>query len=583
MALLPKLDYEYNERSVTDVFLGYRRRERIGEGEFYNTRNLTSACYPLLANRKRRGRVRTMKNPGGLLAKEKLSWVEDGALWYDGEKTALRELTPGKKTLVSMGATIVVFPDKKYYNTADPADWGSLEADYSSAGGVEYSLCREDGTEYARPAVSETAPESPADGALWIDSSQSSRMLRQWSAALGEWSEIPSVFTKLCFISSGELPVLFRKYDGVTISGAEVEELNGDHVIRAIGGGEGARDYIVVAGLLERSLTQIEGTVRLCRRAPEMDFVIECKNRLWGCRYGMSEGKNVNEIYCSALDDFKTWRQFMGLSTDSWTASVGSDGPWTGAVNYLGCPMFFKENRIHRVSVSSVGAHQITETVCRGVQEGCDRSLQVVNETLLYKSRADICAYQGSFPESISDALGDVRYSEAAAGVLGERYYISMKDAEEKWSIFVYDIRRNLWMREDERHALGFASLGDELYCLTPDALFAIEGSVGTPEPFVAWEAETGMLYYQYPDRKYLSRFNLRLYMEEGAQLDVYLMYDSGGEWVRQGRVKMKGTRTVTLPVRPRRCDHLRMKLVGKGEVRLYSIAKILTMGSDVG
>ena len=82
MALLPKLDYEYNERSVTDVFLGYRRRERIGEGEFYNTRNLTSACYPLLANRKKRGRVRTMKNPGGLLAKKKLAWVEDGALWY---------------------------------------------------------------------------------------------------------------------------------------------------------------------------------------------------------------------------------------------------------------------------------------------------------------------------------------------------------------------------------------------------------------------------------------------------------------------------------------------------------------------
>ena len=314
-----------------------------------------------------------------------------------------------------------------------------------------------------------------------------------------------------------------------------------------------------------------------------MDFVIECKNRLWGCRYGMTEGKNLNEIYCCALGDFKNWRQYMGLSTDSWTASVGSDGPWTGAVNFQGYPMFFKENRIHRVTVSASGAHQITETVCRGVQEGCDRSLQVVNETLLYKSRADICAYQGSFPESISDALGDVRYYDAAAGVLGERYYISMRDAQERWSLFVYDIRRNLWMREDEVRALGFASLGDELYCLTPDALFAMEGTVGTPEPYVSWEAETGMLYYQYPDRKYLSRFNLRLYMEEGAQLDVYLMYDSNGEWVRQGRVKMKGTRTVTLPVRPRRCDHLRMKLVGKGEVRLYSIAKILTTGSDVG
>ncbi len=583
MALLPKLQNEYAERIVTDVFAGYRHKARIGEGEFYDTKNLTSAYYPLLGNRKKRARVRGMKNPGGLLAKEKLAFVEGGTLWYDGRETALADLAPGEKQLVSMGATIVVFPDKMYYNTADPSDYGSLEAEYSAAGAVEYSLCREDGTVYPAPTLAETAPDSPNDGALWIDASGSTRTLRQWSAALGEWSEIPTAYTRLRFISEGELPRLFHKYDGISISGAAVEMCGGDHVIYAIGGGAGELDYIVVAGLLDQAVTQTEGTVKLTRRVPDLDYVIECKNRLWGCRYGTSEGKNLNEIYCSALGDFKNWRQYMGLSTDSWTASVGSDGPWTGAVNYLGYPMFFKENRIHRVSVSGSGAHQITETVCRGVQEGCGGSLQVVNETLIYKSRADICAYQGSFPESISDALGDEHYDAATAGVLGERYYISMRDSGGRWNLFVYDIRRNLWLREDELHAVRFAALGDELYCLTPDALLTLAGSVGTPEPFVSWEAETGMLYYQYPDRKYLSRFNLRLYMEEGAQIDVYLMYDSDGEWVRQGRIRMKGTRTVTLPVRPRRCDHMRMKLVGRGEVRLYSIAKILTMGSDVG
>ena len=583
MALLPKLDYEYAERVVTDVFAGYRHKERIGDGELYETRNLTSAYYPLLGNRKKRARVRTMKAPGGVLAKEKLAFVEEGTLWYDGQATAVTGLEPGKKQLVSMGAVIVIFPDKVYYNTADPADCGSLEADYSAAGAVEYTLCREDGTPYPDPALSETAPAAPADGSYWIDASRNVHILRQWSAAMSEWTEIPTVYTRLRFISEGELKRLFQKNDGVTITGAAVESVNGDHVICAIGGGEGELDYMVVTGLLDEAVTQTQGTVHIERRVPELDFVIECKNRLWGCRYGFTAGKNLNEIYCCALGDFKNWRQYMGLSTDSWTASVGSDGPWTGAVNFQGYPMFFKENRIHRVSVSAGGAHQITETVCRGVQEGCAESLQVVNETLLYKSRADICAYQGSFPESVSDALGDERYSDAVAGVLGERYYISMKNQKGEWGLFVYDIRRNLWMREDELHAEGFAALGDELYCLTEDAMIAMAGSHGTPEPFVPWEAETGMLYYQYPDRKYLSRFNLRLYMEEGAQLDVYLMYDSSGEWVRQGRVKMKGTRTVTLPVRPRRCDHMRMKLKGRGEVRLYSIAKILTMGSDVG
>ena len=52
MALLPQLDYEYNEREVTDVFAGYNHRLKIADGEFFNTRNLSSADYPLLSNRK---------------------------------------------------------------------------------------------------------------------------------------------------------------------------------------------------------------------------------------------------------------------------------------------------------------------------------------------------------------------------------------------------------------------------------------------------------------------------------------------------------------------------------------------------
>ena len=273
----------------------------------------------------------------------------------------------------------------------------------------------------------------------------------------------------------------------------------------------------------------------------------------------------------------------MGLSTDSWTASVGSDGPWTGAVNYLGYPMFFKENRIHKVNVSSVGAHQTSETVCRGVQPGSSKSLQVVNETLFYKSRRDVCAYQGGFPSSISDALGDESYSDAVAGSVGDRYYISMLDSNGVAQLFVYDTKYRLWMREDNLRCKEFARLGDELYAIAEGTLYAMLGSEGDKEARVDWIAESGMLYYHYPDRKYVSRFNLRLFMPEGSELDIFIEYNSSKVWERKGRIKFKGTGTVTVPIRPRRCDHLRIKLVGKGPVRLYSMAKILTMGSDVG
>lgn len=584
MGLLPELDWEYSEREVTDTFLGYNHNLKIGDGEFFNTENLTSAYYPLLANRKKRGRVSGLTSPQGLLAKEYLAYVDGGTLYYNGEATSVTGLSAGEKQLVSMGAYIVVFPDKKYYNTADPTDYGSMDAIYTSTGNVTYTLCMLDGTPYSVPTVSSIEPLSPNNGDTWIDIGSEARILQQWSSVTMEWISIPTVYTKITFISNGELPGLFSEYDGVTISGASVDNVNGDKVLYGVGGDSETFDYVIVVGLLEEAVTQTTGYVKIERKVPDMDFVVECQNRLWGCKYGAVDGKNLNEIYCCALGDFKNWRQYMGLSTDSWTASVGSDGPWTGAVNFLGYPMFFKENRIHRVSVSASGAHQIAETVCRGVQEGSSKSLQVVNETLFYKSRSDVCAYQGSFPQGVSAALGESPFYDAVAGSFGDRYYISMRDGSDVWHLFTFDTKRGLWLQEDDLHAVAFAKHGDELYCITAEnTLLAMQGTTGELEPYVKWEAETGLMYYQYPDRKYVSRYNLRLFMEEGAEIDVFLMYDSSGEWVRQGRIRMKGTKTVTLPIRPRRCDHLRMKIVGKGEFRLYSIARILTIGSDVG
>lgn len=576
---LPSLDYEYSDRSVTDTFAGYNHKLKIADGEFYDTRNLTSEYYPLLAERRKRGLVKQLTAPGGLLGKEKLAYVDNGVLYYDGEATGLTGLTPGEKQLVSMGAYICIFPDKKYYNTADANDRGSMEAYYTSTGAVKYTMCRVDGTDYGTATVSTAAPEEPENAALWIDTSKETHVLKQWSSATKEWVSIPTVYTKVQFISKGELPGLFREYDGVTIGGAEAD-VNGDKVIYAMGGSESEFDYIVVMGLLEQAVTQETGSVSLSRSVPQMDFICESQNRLWGCYYGSDGEQSLNEIYCCALGDFKNWRQYMGLSTDSWTASVGSDGPWTGAVNYLGYPTFFKEDRIHRVSISTSGAHSINETACRGVQKGSEKSLAVVNEILLYKSRSDVCAYQGGFPAKVSEALGDGLYSDAAAGTVRDRYYISMKDSDGKAQLFVYDVGKKLWMHEDGFEADCFARVGDELYALSGKLLCAMQGSTGEKEPYISWMAETGMLYYQQPDQKYVSNFSLRLSLEEGAELTIYIEYDSTGEWERKGTIKFRGTKAVNVPIRPRRCDHMRIRLEGKGRVRLYSIAKLVTYGS---
>lgn len=584
MPTFPYLDAQTTQRDITDTFYGYNHQTKIGKSEFYDTKNLSTDHAPMLSPRRPRGISEVDGELQGIIEKDALAYIAGGTLYYNGAATPVTGLASGEKQLVSMGAYIIIFPDKVFYNTADGADYGSMEARYNSSGSVSYALCRADGDEYPTPTVSATEPDNPQNLDLWIDTSSSPHVLRQYGSAAGTWAEIVTVYTKITFTTQGQIPALFKKYDGVTISGASFEDANGDKVIYAAGGeADTVSDFIVVVGLLDEAYSDEESSISITRTVPQMDYVCECQNRLWGCYYGNDGTKNLNEIYCCALGDFKNWRQYLGLSTDSWTASVGSDGVWTGCVNYLGSPLFFKENRIHKVTVSSTGAHRISETVARGVQRGSGKSLAVVNETLYYKSREDICAYQGGFPTGVSEALGQELYGSAAAGAAGGKYYISMQDKAGEWQLFVFDISKTLWMHEDNLHAEAFARVDDELYCIAGGKLIGLLGYSGTPETAVDWEAVSGITYYEYPGNKYISRYDIRLNMTKGARFEVYIEYDSTGEWQCGGGVTARrdGTKSYTFPVRPRRCDHMRLKLCGSGECRVFSVARVLEIGSD--
>ena len=583
MPLYPRLRALPTEQDVIDSFGGYDHRLKIPDGRWYDTKNLSSDHAPMLASRRPRGD--THIRAAAIAEKDALAYVsEDGTLYYNFLPTPVTGLSAGDKQMVGMGAYLVIFPDKVYFNTEDQTDYGSLEAQYR-AQSASYQMVRFDGTAVSADYVQPQPPAEPSNGQYWIDTAGEAHILKQWSAAQADWVGVETVYVKITFPTLGAIPALFRENDGVTISGSSVEGVNGEKVLHALGGGENENDWILVTGLLGQAVT--DGGLSLERRVPPLDYVCECRNRLWGCYYGMSGARTVNEIFCCALGDFKNWRRYEGLSTDSWTGSVGSDGPWTGAVNYLGCPTFFKENRIHRVSVSPEGAHAIGETACRGVQKGGARSLVVVNETLYYKSRSDVCAYQGGFPRGISAVFGEKEYHAAAAGAVGGKYYLSVLDGDGTPSLFVYDIAKDIWLREDALRVTDFARVDNELYALADGELLTLLGSLpvagATGEGCVDWEAVTGIEYTQLPENKRVSRYQIRLRMEPGACLSVFVQYDSDGVWHSVGSIRAAraGTASCLFPVRPRRCDHLQLKLAGSGDVRVFSLSRILEAGSD--
>lgn len=585
----PTLNTIQSSRDMINEFKGYNHNLIISEAEFFNMQNMTSDNYPTLSTRRLRGIVSDIENPKGIIAKDALAYIDGQSLIYNGETVydALSEETP--KQLISMAAYLIVFPDGFYINTKDFTDKGHLALKHTvneNAGNITFSMCDINGADYTYTA-SGTAPENPENGDYWLDTSESVHSLKVYSSITAMWTSVPTVYIKISYPGIG---VGFSKYDGVRIkihdADGNKEEYSwastwNDNTSILYDCGE---DFIIIVGILDNQQT-ITDRITVSREVPKMDYVCENQNRLWGCRYGTNaDGKVVNEIYASKQGDPKNWNCFMGLSTDSYTVSLGSDGVFTGATSHAGYPLFFKENCFHKIYGSMPSEYQTQEVKARGVQKGSFRSLVTVNETLFYKSEKNICAYDGSLPVSVSDALGNESYSDAVAGAVGDKYFVSMKDHKGKWHLFVCDTNKGVWHREDNTHALGFATLDGDLFYIDGDdnKIKCVNGSVGTKENPFDWYAESGVIGYAYPDNKYVSRFNIRMIASPGTKVSLYIQYDSNSKWEHKGTMEGKTLRSFTLPVIPRRCDHFRIKIVGHGEVQILSISKTLEIGSDV-
>lgn len=442
--LIPDLPAPAVTRDSTTIFAGLRLSGRPADGEFVRTENLSTDRYPLLAPRRPRAVAAALTDPGGLIEKDALGYVADGTLYFAGAPTPLTGLAPGKKQLVGMGAYICVFPDKKYYNTADSSDYGSMEAEFVLTGSVQLAPCRYDGSLYStEPTSSDSAPENPENDALWLDTgSGAAPVLRQYSAALDTWAEVATPCTRVTLTSQGSVPALFAQYDGVSVAGLPLDELNGEKLIYALGGASGSApesDYLVLSGVCPASADYEGVTVSVARRVPDMDYVCQCRNRLWGCRYGNDGAQNLNEIYCCALGDFKNWSQYLGLSTDSWRASVGSDGR-VHRRGGLPRPAGFLQGKLHppRHGVRRRGTHGGRNALPgrpegqRGERRSRRRQpvLQVPRGRLRVAGRLSGICQRGA---------GAEQYTDAAAGALGGKYYISMKNSAGEWGLYVYD------------------------------------------------------------------------------------------------------------------------------------------------
>ena len=142
---------------------------------------------------------------------------------------------------------------------------------------------------------------------------------------------------------------------------------------------------------------------------------------------------------------------------------------------------------------------------------------------------------------------------------------------------------------EDATQSTHFARCAGNLYLLDEGGNIWITGNIQNPpeeatmEDAFDWMAEFADWCEDSPNKKGVSKLLLRLEVDEGAEVQLFIMFDSTGEWIAvNGTLEGGVKRSYTLPIVPRRGDHYRIKLEGHGGCRVYSLAREYYDGSSL-
>lgn len=386
-------------RQLLRAFGGVNETYGCSEAELSREMNFSSRGYPALQTRAPRRKTREVKDVNGMYHLNGLLLCRGTTLEYTPDADDARSgavvlenaLTDEHKALAGMGTKVLIWPDKKAFDT-ETGTLTDLAAKWELGDeAMTVTPCDTEGVLYHPTGVGDTEPEKPEDGQLFLKSTDDApygtgSVLLKYSAKNKKWQE---VLLQTVRIHCPGVGGVLKEGDTVTLSGmpqavcdAVAAGLNGeitvgtleeDDIIATLVPTEDTDRYygswtIGRTGTTWQSLdgkvTENEAAtapVAVERRVPDFDFVTEQGNRVWGC------SRKENTIYACALGDPTNWYSYRGIASDSYAVNVGSDGPFTGAATCMGYVLFFKENCLHKLYGSRPADYQLVSVQCRGV------------------------------------------------------------------------------------------------------------------------------------------------------------------------------------------------------------------------
>lgn len=319
--------------------------------------------------------------------------------------------------------------------------------------------------------------------------------------------------------------------------------------------------------------------VTVARRVPELDFICENHNRLFGC------SNKDKTIYVSSLGDPTNMYAYEGVATDSFAVAVPGEGDFTACVRHDTSVLFFKEDKIYKLAGSYPAEFALYSYEVPGVQAGSEKSCVLINEVLYYKGVRGIYAYDGSIPVLISECFGERRFYNACAGSDGVNYYVSMNDDPDSekgsWYLFAYDTQKGIWMLEEKGiRVVGSARISNELYFLRDDGKIYHENAKSDVTDS-AWLVRFAPIYELIDGKRCYSRILARVSLPRGSYIIVKIRCD-GGEWREAGKIVGKTEAVVPIRIPINRCDKFELELSGRGECTILDIMREFHVGSEM-
>lgn len=487
-------------------------------------------------------------------------YTKADGLYISGEKTAL-SFSEGEKTLVVMGAQIVIFPDYIIVNTAtEPYTVTSPVRERLTGRLYEYNQ-------------NQTRPTVSVYKLLYLDVAEDDSALSDY--AVGDQ-------VRLVWSYGGkerELTVCISSVAKETYSASGCVSVNFDTSALS-----NTRYFYTEGRKMDRfRVPNIEGAY-IEKPLPELDFVVQHNNRLWGC------SSKRHEIYCSKLGSALEWGKYDGISTDSWTATVGSEGDFTGACVYANSVLFFKENCVHVIYGTKASNFTISTIALRGVQKGSFGSLCESGGLLYYKAPEGIFSFNGSSSSRI-DAKLDTDITDTAVACADGRYIIMLAKSG---TAYYYDKRYGQWYTRLLNNAVSAHEINGRLYAVTKtDGKMRLVRLIGTEDGWDSFEgsdflAVSGTLgrsaFYGIYKKLKLSLSRLKGDADT-LKTGAYISCDNG-EWKciyesTDGNDELACG--VTIPIR---CRSVRIKicgeLSGKAKLTLHGIYLDREKGSEL-